>query len=337
MQLYHYPKNGVSNANKDAPFVYNCWKQKRQPYPSSLYVTVKAIRSVEERDVSRRAVLPTEVEVGKQTYEELMDEYLNRKKTVDPLMKNLINVPTKPVWRRLAGQKCIIPNKIMYKIDSGSGGSQCIAFSNNGVYLAIASISNLNVASGKNSGSNAQNSSYIIKIYTVQTGERVANLEGHQDLIYELNWSHNDRYLSSSSSDGSVRVWTFSIDGSIRSTSIYQHPSYVYTTAFHPTSKSPQVLASGCFDGKIRIWIQDLHNKLQDYKRDTPFLVLTGHESQVNSLCFATDGNRMYSGDSNGVLKIWATDIPHESSKPLTDHIGDFRCLKSISTEVKFN
>ena len=51
------------------------------------------------------------------------------------------------------------------------------AYSNSGMLLAIASI---------------EANSFPIKIYQAQTGERMATLQGHVDLVYQLQWSEND-------------------------------------------------------------------------------------------------------------------------------------------------
>ena len=57
-----------------------------------------------------------------------------------------------------------------------SGAFAC-CFSNSGLYLAIACIGL---------------KTHPIKVYDVLTSERVATLEGHQDLVYQLNWSSDD-------------------------------------------------------------------------------------------------------------------------------------------------
>lgn len=56
-------------------------------------------------------------------------------------------------------------------------GAFACCFSNSGLYLAIACIGI---------------KTHPIKVYDVLTGERVATLEGHQDLVYQLNWSSDD-------------------------------------------------------------------------------------------------------------------------------------------------
>ena len=122
---------------------------------------------------------------------------------MDPLSRSMLNLANKvaafhpcclltnqKIWRHEKGQPFKIPNKLLYSFDSGAkygfspgmifdfhrGAFSC-SFSHNGLYLAIACMTL---------------QSYPIKVFDVLTGERVATLEGHQDLVYQLNWSMND-------------------------------------------------------------------------------------------------------------------------------------------------
>ena len=68
-----------------------------------------------------------------------------------------------------------------------------------------------------------------ILLYYFQTGERVATLIGHTDIVYNIVWSPNDRMLLSVSSDHTARIWEFQSDGSIKQTQILSHSTFVYT------------------------------------------------------------------------------------------------------------
>ena len=67
----------------------------------------------------------------------------------------------------------MLPNQLYYRIDPGSHGSFTCAFSPKGTYLAIACI---------------HLKSYPIRLFDVLTGDRVTQLDGHQDLVYQLCW-----------------------------------------------------------------------------------------------------------------------------------------------------
>ncbi len=101
---------------------------------------------------------------------------LKKVEDVEPL-KSLRAQFIKPNWRRKPDDTCMLPNKLLYKIDAGSKGSFSCSFSNNGMLLAIAGVGNAN---------------YPIKIFQIDTGERIASLEGHQDLVYQLQWAADD-------------------------------------------------------------------------------------------------------------------------------------------------
>lgn len=193
-----------------------------------------------------------------------------------------------------------------YKI-STDNGSFTLAFSNNGLYLAVACV---------------QTNSYPIRIYNVLNGERLATLDGHLDLVYQISWSSNDNQLLSSSSDGTSRLWEIKYSGVIQESHILQHPSFVYTGIYFPEASisKPNLLAvSGCFDGNIRLWDTTMRKKSLIAK-------YSGHLSRINSLCFDKEGTRLYSGDGIGVVKIWST------SSNLQDY-PEFKCIASIDTQ----
>ena len=158
----------------------------------------------------------------------------------------------------------MLPNERAFKFDTDNQGALRIEFSNKGRYLAVACT--------------MQNSKTIIKIYDVEyTGKDPDNqppkvvLRGHHDLIHDLNWAQNDKWLVSASADGSAKIWDLSekIDGSddaqdyTKNDATYYHdqllhPSFVYSAKVYPESqivgRDKLIIATACFDQKIRIW-----------------------------------------------------------------------------------
>ncbi|KAI9203420.1 WD40-repeat-containing domain protein [Polychytrium aggregatum] len=267
LQMYRYPKIKNEPPEQDnIPNAYYYWQMEKEKYPSTLYVTVKAHVPPRRRQVIRRANLPTDIEIGKMTLEQMLDEYSEKKKIMDPMMKSLLALSNAPKWRREPGQS----------------GSFACSFSNGGIYVAIACVST---------------SSYPIKVYDVLTGDRVATLEGHQDLVYSLSWASEDDELISASSDGTVRVWFFGGDGSVRQKSVILHPAYVYTAVFHPMALNPRHVSC-----------------------------LNGHSSRVNSIVFGEEGRKMYSGDGSGVVKVWSCEIPGLRRGEVA-----YDCIKTLS------
>ncbi|KAI8904729.1 WD40-repeat-containing domain protein [Gorgonomyces haynaldii] len=218
-------------------------------------------------------------------------------------------LPLDPKWKRQPGQHCSIPNKLMYQIDVGLRGAFSCKFSKSGLFLAVSGV---------------ELNTYPIKIYQIMTGDRIATLEGHQDLVYQLDWSQNDEQLLSVSSDGTARLWEFKQDGTVHEASILPHPSYVYCGLYYPkeTTDNTMIIATGCFDGGIRFW------EAIGKKKPKPKKTFMGHKSHVNTICFDGTGQKMFTGDGHGTINIWSS---FQSKLDSVDELH-FECIKTVET-----
>ncbi|KAI8922582.1 WD40-repeat-containing domain protein, partial [Powellomyces hirtus] len=284
LQLYKYPppEIDVTPDGPTQPSIYKVFCLRKHKYPSTLYVTVYGHQPIPPRNVLRRPELPTEVEVGRETLQQ---------------------------WQRRPGQRCKIPNKLMYRISTTKYAADptafTCAFSHDGEYIAIACTD--------------QSNACVIKIYRVLTGERVAVLEGHQNLIYSVMWLNDDAGLVSTSSDGSARIWNVDQSGRLMNAfvTVLQHPAYAYTADIHPLASEPRLIVTGCYDAKIRIW-----PIVPGKKSIKPMQILSGHDSNVNSVVFDKDGARLYSADGDGIIRVWNSQAEGAASM--------YVCIKAI-------
>jgi WD40 repeat protein len=325
LQLYKYPKKLIKNQDPKKPEVIEYWKRKLVKYQSTLFVKIYSQKIPETKEVSYRPKMPNEKEIGAWTYNQLIDTYLSKKKILDPVYKSFINFSQKPSWRREDGQLCKIPNHLHFRIDGGERGCLSAEYSHLGYLFAIASTS--------------INSVTTIKIFDTVSGDKIASLTGHQDLVYDIKWSHDDKHLFSASADGSVRAWSIQSETTIRPSTIFQHPSYVYCIQIHPIigQDNKITVITGSYDGKIRFWKydQNIYNDIELLKQtpnhhQTQFLpayVLTGHESTINSLAIESTGIRLFSADGNGVIRVWSCRV--------NDSVGynNYKCIKVIPTQ----
>nr|BAE02045.1 unnamed protein product [Macaca fascicularis] len=189
-------------------------------------------------------------------------------------------------WKRLPGQACRIPNKHLFSLNAGERGCFCLDFSHNGRILAAAC---------------ASRDGYPIILYEIPSGRFMRELCGHLNIIYDLSWSKDDRYILTSSSDGTARIWKNEINNT-NTFKVLPHPSFVYTAKFHPAVR--ELVVTGCYDSMIRIWKVEM-------SEDSAMLVrqFDVHKSFINSLCFDTEGHHMYSGDCTGVIVVWNTYV----------------------------
>ncbi|XP_036024796.1 jouberin isoform X4 [Onychomys torridus] len=280
LQLYYPPTKPRSQSN--VVEVFEWWsKCPRNRYPSTLYVTVRGLKVPDCIKPSYRSMMALQEEKGTPVYCERHRE--TSSVDTEPGLEDSKEVVK---WKRLPGQACRIPNKHLFSLNAGERGCFCLDFSHNGRILATAC---------------ASRDGYPIILYEIPSGRFMRELCGHLNIIYDLDWSKDDRFLVTSSSDGTARVWK----NEINSTSTFRvlpHPSFVYTAKFHPATR--ELVATGCYDSMIRIWKIDM-------REDAPVLVrqLDVHKSFVNSVCFDDEGHHMYSGDCIGVIVVWDTYV----------------------------
>ena len=170
--------------------------------------------------------------------------------------------PTEPLqkdshlfkWRRNPGEKCYIPNLLIYKFPTAKLGCLTHEFSNQGRYIAAACTE--------------MNSETYIKIYNVENGFLRYRFKGHHNIIHHFTWSFDDLILISASADCNVSLWRIPKEESNDMNNLnyldnelqfkicdIPHPAYVYSTTIYPeNSNNLMILATACFDGIVRIY-----------------------------------------------------------------------------------
>ncbi|XP_027794275.2 jouberin isoform X1 [Marmota flaviventris] len=280
LQLYYPPTKPRSQLN--VVEVFEWWsKCPRNRYPSTLYVTVRGLKVPDCIKPSYRSMMALQEEKGKPVYCERHRE--SSSVDTEPGLEDSKEVVK---WKRLPGQACRIPNKHLFSLNAGERGCFCLDFSHNGRILAAAC---------------ASRDGYPIILYEIPSGRFMRELCGHLNIIYDLCWSTDDRYILTSSSDGTARIWKNEINNT-NTFRVLPHPSFVYTAKFHPAVR--ELVVTGCYDSMIRIWKVDM-------REDSAILVrqFDAHKSFINSLCFDAEGHHMYSGDCTGVIVVWNTYV----------------------------
>ena len=168
-------------------------------------------------------------------------------------------------WKR-GKEKCIIPDKLLYKFPTAKLGCLTHEFSHNGKYIAAACTE--------------LNSETHIKIFNVEDGVLRYIFKGHHNIIHDLTWSKDDLILISASADNIVTLWripkheTSEKDNlnpleNMLKFKIYDinHPAYVYSTDIFPSNnKETMILATACFDGLVRIYVIKFNYDNQNLK-----------------------------------------------------------------------
>eukprot|EP00759_Apiculatamorpha_spiralis_P053339 PhF_6_TR6169/c0_g1_i1/m.9208/K16740/AHI1; jouberin len=191
------------------------------------------------------------------------------------------------------GEPCASVGDMKYltTLPGGTHGCAAVCFSPCGKYLACG-------ISGEHC---------IVDLYDTryQNFRRIYRYKGHQKTIYDVSFSPDSAYILSASADGTARVWsavakganapdaeTFQSDDDGCVAALY-HQSYLYTAVF---LYSANFVATGSFDGMIRIWCVATAAEVR---------VLERQSSRIVRLVFDPSGSRLWSADASGVLSVW--------------------------------
>ena len=95
-----------------------------------------------------------------------------------------------------------------------------------------------------------------IRIFEVETGKLLSQIEDHADWIFGVAWSPDGKRLASASRDKTAKV--FDIEKKESLVTFPGHAQPVYTVSFTPDGKG---VATGGEDNRIRVWNPDNDGK----------------------------------------------------------------------------
>lgn len=129
------------------------------------------------------------------------------------------------------------------------------------------------------------------RLWSMDTMTNVVAYRGHQNPVWDVDWSHMGIYFATASRDRTARLWSTDRTSTLR---IYAgHSSDVDCVRFHPNSL---YIATGSSDWTARLW---------DVQRGTSVRVFIGHQGIVSTLAFSPDGRYLATTGEDLSVNLW--------------------------------
>ncbi len=134
--------------------------------------------------------------------------------TTEEMSKDINKVRTAILKRSRVGKEpCVIPDRLLHRLEVGPEGAMVVAFSHIGHLLAVASKSTTLTPPFSDQISLISNPNIIygLHLFDVDMGTEVwFESIAHHGVIYDIKWSEDDCHLLTCSGDGTVKVWDVS-------------------------------------------------------------------------------------------------------------------------------
>lgn len=129
------------------------------------------------------------------------------------------------------------------------------------------------------------------RLWSLDTMTNVVAYRGHQNPIWDVDWSPMGIYFATASRDRTARLWSTDRTSTLR---IYAgHLSDVDCVRFHPNSL---YLGTASSDWTARLW---------DVQKGSCIRVFIGHQGMVSTMAFSPDGRYLATAGEDLAINLW--------------------------------
>ncbi len=130
-----------------------------------------------------------------------------------------------------------------------------------------------------------------IRLYNFASGQLIALLKGHTNVVFSLAFSPDNRFLMSGSADRSAIIWDIERQQQLHI--LRGHTEPIYAVAFTPDAKR---VVTGSYDHNLRLW------RVSDGEQ---IATLTGHTDKVYAVAISPRDGTIASGSHDYTIRLW--------------------------------
>ncbi|MCR9208675.1 MAG: hypothetical protein NXI28_10640 [bacterium] len=131
----------------------------------------------------------------------------------------------------------------------------------------------------------------IAAVYSIKTGERVAQVGDELDTVFDADVNDNMSRIALGGPQRMLRIFD-ATDGT-QLFDIKKHTDWIYSVAYSPDGV---LVASGDRSGGLFVWEADTGRL---------YLDLAGHKGAIRSIAWRDDSNVLASASEDGTVKLW--------------------------------
>jgi WD40 repeat protein len=165
---------------------------------------------------------------------------------------------------------------------------------------------------------------YSLTLWDLESGEAIRQIEGHNNLVWDVVYSPDGKSALSGSWDSSLILWDLQSGEIIHR--LLGHSDIVRAVAI---SSDGKLGVSGSRDGTLILWDLESGEAIRRYR---------GHNGTVNSVAFSPDGSKVLSGAADGVMIEWRVDATLEELTAWTQanrYLYDLSCSERAQYGVE--
>lgn len=156
----------------------------------------------------------------------------------------------------------------------------------NTIYIHYSSVQALDISGNMYATGGSDN---LVTVGYMNSNE-LTEFEGHENVIFDVKFNGNNKFVISASADDSIRVWN--IEKEALECQLLGHRDTVTALCIFPDGK---LIASASIDRQIKLW---------DWVLKTEVASIEVHSRGVNSLTLSDDGKYLLSGSDDNSIGI---------------------------------